>query len=1047
VARLDDLAQRHQVIARDHVLDLGVDVRERVDEADQDRDDGVDAAEGADRQGVEGDIRSEVLAGKLPVVPVEHAIHVVARNRHPLLGRTCLDHFVFLPCDCTVAGDRGRAWSSFASRKSVVRDPSGMLSATRTLWLIGRSRRVQLLGRERERTAIGRLVEAARDGSGGALVVHGEPGVGKTALLDDVVERATTLRIVRSAGVEGEMELPFAAVQQLCAPILALGERLPRPQRDALDVAFGLSGGAAPSPFLVALAVLGLLSEAARERGLCCLIDDAHWLDRASAQALGFAARRLAVERIAMVFATRDIGQTLRGLPEVHVDALGHRDSRALLESVLPAPLDDQVLERLIVETGGNPLALMELPRGLTSAQLAGGFGMPAATPLQTGIEESFERRVAALPREARLLVLIAASDPTGDASLVWRAAERLRIPESAALAAESDGLIAFRPRIAFRHPLVRSAVYRAAGAVARTEVHQALAEATDAATDPDRRAWHRAQATVWPDEDVAADLERSAARAQARAGFAAAGAFLERSAALTVEPGRRARRALAAAGAKLQAGAADDAATLVEHAAVGPLDDFQRAQAEVIRARIAFATSRGSDAPPLLLGAARRLEALDVPLARETYLDALTAALYTGRLAGSVDARQVAIAALAAPPASVPRPVDLLLDGLATLIADGPTAGTPRLRDALNAFARADVKPAEALRWRWLAGRAAQSIWEHAAWDLLTSHHIRAARAAGMLVELPLALDTRVGVHLLAGETEAAAALVEEAGALAGVMGDGIAPRYGSLALAAYRGDADEVARLVRTATDDFLARGEGLGLTAASWLTALLNNGLGRYEEALAAAAEATRVPGEIWFSTFALAELVEAASRTGRAAQGAEALETLSASTSASGTPWALGVDARSRALLAQGDAAEPLYREAIERLQPTRLRLDLARGHLVYGEWLRRGARRIDARNELRAAYELFTDFGMEAFAERSRIELEATGEHARKRTADTVDQLTAQEAQISRLAAEGNTNREIAAQLFISPSTVEYHLRKAFRKLDVTSRTQLAKRLR
>jgi len=906
---------------------------------------------------------------------------------------------------------------------------------------------VQLLGRERERAVLDRLVESARDGFGGALVVHGEPGVGKTALLDDAVARAATLRIVRAAGVEGEMELPFATVQQLCAPILALGERLPHPQRDALDIAFGLSPGPAPNPFLVALAVLGLMSEAARERGLLCVIDDAHWLDRESAQTLGFAARRLAVERIAIVFAARGVGAALRGLPEVDVEPLGHRDSRALLESVLPAPLDDQVLERLIVETRGNPLALIELPYGLTSSQLAGGFGLPAAAPLHAGIEDSFGRRVTALPRDARLLVLIAASEPTGDATLLWRAAERLGLPESAAFAAESDGLITFRPRVAFRHPLVRSAIYRAAGAVERTEVHQALAEATDPETDPDRRAWHRAQAAVMPDEDVAADLERSAARAQARGGFAAAAAFLERSAALTIEPARRAGRALAAAQAKHQAGAADDAVALVETAEVGPLDDFQRAQAEVLRARIAFATKRGSDAPPLLLAAARRLERLDVPLARETYLDALTAALFTGRLARAVDARQVAGAALAAPRVPDPRPVDLLLDGLATLVAHGPVAGTTPLRQALAAFAHRDVEPAEALRWRWLAGRAAGFIWEYEGWDKLTAHHIRAAREAGLLAELPLALNTRVGVHLFAGETTGAATLVEEADMLARATGDGMGPLYGALSVAAHRGHEDELARLVRTSTEDFRARGEGLGVTAIGWVTAVLNNGLGRYEDALAAAEEATSIPGEIWFSTYALVELVEAACRSGRPERGAEPLAVLSESTGASGTPWALGVEARSRALLAQGAAAEPLYREAIERLEPTPLRLDVARAHLVFGEWLRREARRIEARSELRAAYELFTDFGMEAFAERSRIELEATGEHARKRTPATLDQLTSQESQISRLAADGNTNREIAAQLFISPSTVEYHLRKAFRKLDVTSRTQLANKLR
>jgi DNA-binding CsgD family transcriptional regulator len=906
---------------------------------------------------------------------------------------------------------------------------------------------VQLLGRTRERAALDRLVESARDGYGGALVVHGEPGVGKTALLDDSVEKAASLRIIRSAGVESEMELPFAAVQQLCAPIQSLAERLPRAQREPLDIAFGQRSGPAPNPFLVALAVLGLLSEAARERGLLCVIDDAHWLDRASAQALGFAARRLAVERIAMVFAARDVGPALRGLPEVLVEALGHRDSRALLESVLPAAMDDQVLERLIVETRGNPLAMMELPRGLTSSQLAGGFGLPAAGPMHAGIEESFRRRVAALPHDARVLVLIAASDPTGDARLVWRAAARLGIPESAAFEAEVSGLIAFRPRVAFRHPLVRSAVYRSADAVERVAVHRALAEATDPEIDPDRRAWHRAQAAIVPDEDVAADLERSAARAQARGGFAAAAAFLERSAALTVEPASRAGRGLAAARAKYEAGAIDEAVALVDVAELGPLDEVQRAQAEVLHARIAFATNRGSDAPPLLLAAARRLEPLDVPLARETYLDALTAALFTGRLAGAADTRLVANAALAAPPAAAPRPVDLLLDGLATLIAEGPTAGTPRLRQALAAFARRDLEPAEALRWRWLAGRSAGFIWEYEAWDLLTAHHIRAARDAGMLAELPLALNTRAGVYLLAGDTGAAAALVNEADALAMATGDGIGPRYGALALAAHLGRDDELMKLVPAATEDFLARGEGLGITAMNWLTAMLNNSVGRYDEAFAAATEATRIPGEVWFSTFARVELVEAACRSGRHDEGAQALDALSASTRASATPWALGVEARSRALLAQADEAEPLYREAIERLEPTALRLDLARSHLVFGEWLRREGRRIDARNELRTAYELFTDFGLAAFAERARVELEATGEHARKRTVATLDQLTPQEEQISRLAGQGHTNREIAAQLFISPSTVEYHLRKAFRKLDVTSRTQLANKLR
>jgi DNA-binding CsgD family transcriptional regulator len=905
----------------------------------------------------------------------------------------------------------------------------------------------QLLGRQPEREVLGRLLEAARGGHGGVLVVHGEPGVGKTALLEGAVEAGRAFRVARAVGVEGEMELAYAALQQLCAPILELTERLPQPQRDALAVAFGHRVGPAPNPFLVGLAVLGLLSEAAEERPLLCVVDDAQWLDRASARALGFVARRLLAEKIALVFAARELGDVLAGFPELHVGPLGHRDAHALLASALPARLDEQVLERIIVETRGNPLALLELPRGLTPTQLAGGFGLPTALPLAARIEESFTRRLARLPPDARRLLLVAAADPVGDLALVWRAAQRLGIPESAAQAVESDGSVAFGAGVVFRHPLVRSAVYRAALAEARSEVHRALADATDPAIDPDRRAWHRAQATSMPDEEVAAELERSAARAQARGGFAAAAAFLERSSVLTLDPARRAGRALAAAQATQQAGALDEALMLAERAEAGPLDEFQRAQVDVLRARISFATDRGSEAPPLLLTAAKRLKPLDTRLGRELYLDALTAALFAGRLGGPGDARHVATAARAAPPsAPPPRAADLLLDGLAVLICEGPAAGTPILGKALRAFHSDQIGTEEGLRWLWLAGRAAGFIWDYEGWDSLTNRQIRAAREVGALAHLPLAFSTRVGVHIFAGELAAAASLVQEADALAEATDGRIVPPYGALALAAFRGREDEVTRLVRTSTQDFIARGEGMGLTVAQWVTAALDNGLARYEEAFAAAAQAAADPHELWFSTFALVELIEAASRSGRSERAAAALELLSESTRASGTPWALGVEARSRALLHQGDAAETLYREAIDRLQPTRLLLDRARAHLLYGEWLRRQRRRLDARKELRVAHQLFSDFGMEAFAERARVELQATGEHARKRTLDTLDQLTPQETQVARLVAQGHTNRDIAAQLFISPSTVEYHLRKAFRKLDVKTRTQLAHRM-
>jgi DNA-binding CsgD family transcriptional regulator len=907
--------------------------------------------------------------------------------------------------------------------------------------------REQLLGRQREREVLERLLEAARGGRGGVLVVHGEPGVGKTALLEYAVEAAHGFRVARAVGVEGEMELAYAALQQLSSPSLDFLERLPDPQRGALAVAFGLTAGRAPNPFLVGLAVLGLLSEAAADRPLLCVVDDAQWLDRASARALAFIARRLLAEEIALVFGARQLNDELTGLPELHVGPLGHRDARALLDSALPGRLDEQVLDRIVVETRGNPLALLELPRGLSPAQLAGGFGLPAAVPLSDQIEESFTRRLAKLPRDARRLLLVAAADPTGDLALMWRAAQRLGIPESAAGKVESNGLLTLGSGVVFRHPLARSAVYRAAGPDERREVHRALADATDSEIDPDRRAWHRAQAASMPDEEVAAELERTAARALARGGFAAAAAFLERSSALTTEPSRRAGRALAAAQATQQAGALDEALRLVANAEAGPLDAFQRAEVDVLRARISFATHPGSEAPPLLLAAAKQLESLDVPLARDTYLDALLAAAFAGRLGGPVHARQVAAAARAAPaPPPPPRAADLLLDGLSLLITEGPAAGTPTVRQALRAFHHDDIDTEEGLRWLSLAGRAAGFIWDYEGWDSLTIRQIRAAREVGALALLLPAFHTRVVVHILAGELEAAASLVEESDALAEATYGRIVIPYGVLAVAAFGGREDELTRLVETSTQDSIARGEGMGLTVSQWLTATLYNSLGRYEDAFAAAAQAAEDPRELWFSNFAAGELIEAASRSGRDDRAEEALEVLSESTRASGTPWALGVEARLRALLARGEAAEALYRESIDRLRPTRLRLDLARAHLLYGEWLRRERRRVDARNELRAAHELFSDFGMQAFAERARVELQATGEHARKRSVDTTDRLTPQEAQVARLAANGNTNREIAAQMFISPSTVEYHLRKVFRKLDVTSRTQLARRI-
>ena len=897
-----------------------------------------------------------------------------------------------------------------------------------------------LRGRRVEREALERLLDAVRRGQSRVLVVSGEPGVGKTALLESAIGSASGFRVARAVGVESEMELAFAALQQLCAPLLDRLDRLPAPQREALGVAFGLRAGDAPDRFLVGLAVLSLLAEVAEEQPFLCVVDDAQWLDRASAQALVFVARRLFAESVALVLVTREPSDELQGFQELVVEGLSNGDARALLGSAVRVPLDERVRERLVAETRGNPLALLELPRGLTPAELAGGFGLLDAPGLSGRIEDGFHRRLAGLPADTQQLLLVAAAEPVGDPVLVWRAANRLGIAVQAA--SKTDGLLTIGASVTFRHPLVRSSVYRVASLEDRQGVHRALADATDPAIDPDRRAWHLAQATPGPDEDVASELERSAGRAQARGGLAAAAAFLERATALTPEPSRRAGRALAAAQAKRQAGAFDGALRLVAIAESGPLNELQHAQVELLRGQIAFALSPGRDASPQLLKAAKLFEPLDRRLARETYLEALTAVFFPGLPASDEGVLEAARAARAAPASpQPPRASDLLLDGLALVITDGYAEGRPTLTEAVNAFRGDDIAPAEGRRWLSLASRVAALLWDDESWDVLSARLLQLARDAGALSVLPLALNTRAGVEIYAGRFAMVSSLLDEMAAANAVTGAVLAP-YVGLARATFQGREAEAARLIETATNELMSRGESQGLTFIQFATAILHNGLGRYEEALATTRHAGEATHPSWWRNWGLVELIEAAARSGEAELAADALGRLSQTTAASRTDWALGIEARSRALLTEGDAAEPLYRQAIERLERTRIRVELARAHLVYGEWLRRERRRLDAREQLRTAHELFTEFGMEAFAERARVELEATGEHARKRTVETRDDLTPQEAQISRLAADGATNQEIAAQLFISPSTVDYHLRKVFRKLGIKSRRQL-----
>ena len=808
-----------------------------------------------------------------------------------------------------------------------------------------------LMDRQTERDALDRLVDAVRAGESRALVVRGDPGVGKTVLMDHLAGRASGsgCRVVRAAGVQSEMELAFAGLHQLCAPMLGHLDRIPVPQHDALRIAFGLAAGPPPDRFFVGLAVLSLLSEVAGERPLICVVDDEQWLDRASAQALGFVSRRLAANAVGLVFAARDPGAELAGLPELEIEGLRDDDARALLASVLAGPLDARVRDLIIAETRGNPLALLELPRELTPAELAGGFGLPGATPLTGRIEDSFARQLDALPERARRLLLVAAADPSGDRALVWRAARRLGIAVQEAGPAVEAGLVEFGAPVRFRHPLVRSATYRSASLSERQQVHAALAEVTDPQADPDRRAWHRAQAAAGPDEEVAAELEQSASRAQARGGMAAAAAFLERSVLLTADPARHAERTLAAAQASMQAGAFGTALELLDRTEdrTGPLDEFQHARADLLRAHVAFASGMGSDAPPLLLKAARRLEPLDVDLARQAYLDAWLAAVFAGRLAAQATLLEICRAARRLPPpGDRPGKSELVLDALTLLVTDGPGRAAPALRAAMDAFTVADVTADERLRLSTFAEGAAIALWDLDAWREMAERHAATVRAVGALGQLALVLVGLGATTTWAGDLAASAALVSESDTVCEATGTR-APPFAALMLACLRGREAEAVPLVNATIAGATAAGQGLTVGYANWVAAILHNSLGRYEQALTAATRSSQ-DAAMYVSLWALPELIEAAVRSGNADLAIEPMARLAESTQAGGTDFGLGIEARSRALLSDGDTAERLYREAVERLSRTRYRPELARAHLLYGEWLRRDRRRTDAR---------------------------------------------------------------------------------------------------
>jgi DNA-binding CsgD family transcriptional regulator len=889
-------------------------------------------------------------------------------------------------------------------------------------------------------------MNTVRGGESRVLVVRGEPGVGKTALLDYLVDHASGCRVVRATGIQSEMQLAYAGVHQLLTPMLDRLQRLPARQRAALRSTFGLGSGSVPDRFLVGLAVLSLLSNVAEEHPLVCLVDDEQWLDHASAQVLGFVARRLAAEPVALVFAARVPGDELAGLPELVVEGLGEADARELLDATLTGPLDARVRDRIVAETRGNPLALLELPLGLKPAELAGGFALPDALPLSERIEESFRRRLDALPADTRELLLVAAADPVGDPVLVWRAAERLGIRTQAATPGAEADLLEFGTRVRFRHPLVRSAAYRSASLQERQDIHRALAEVTDPELDPDRRAWHRAQATPGPDEDVAAELEHSAGRAQARGGLAAAAAFLERASMLTPGPAPRARRLLAAARAKRAAGALEEAIGLLVAVEAGPLDALSAAEVEQLRGLIALVQRGPSDAARLLLSAARRLEPLDADLARDTHLEALWAAIWAGHLGRPGGVVAAAEAAQAAPPGPEPtRAVDVLLEAFAVRLTQGYAAAAPLLARALELSLALDVTNDEAGLWRWLAGGRASALvalelWDDESWHALAAVQAQFARDVGALVHLQYALNFLAMAHLFAGDLTTSARLIDEDRLIAEATGNPPVG-YAAMALPAWQGQEAQASELIEASSRAATARGLGRMVSFADYASSVIYNGLGRHDAARNPAWRAFQ-RDELGYGPYVVPELAEAASRTGDVELVRAALQWLSERTRAAPTEWALGIEARIRALLSQGDAAEPHYRESIDRLGRTHIRVQLARAHLLYGEWLRRQRRRLDARAQLRIAQEMLEAMGVEAFAERARRELQATGETARKRTVETREVLTAQEAVIARLAREGLSNPEIGSRLFISARTVQSHLGKVFAKLAISSRGQL-----
>jgi DNA-binding CsgD family transcriptional regulator len=902
-----------------------------------------------------------------------------------------------------------------------------------------------LLGRGEERSRLDEILTRARQGNSTALVIRGEPGVGKTALLDYTQGAAAGMQVIRVDAVETEMQLSFAALHQLLRPGLAILDSLPAPQAAALRLAFGMQEGRTPDRFLVSLAAMGLLAEQAARQSLLCLVDDAHCLDRESADALAFVARRLYGDSIAIIFAVREPPARpgpLDGLPELRLAGLAEADAWALLAATAGPALLRPDGTRILAETGGNPLALIEIGQELASGQLSSDLPLPEPLPVGRQLEQRYLREIQGLPRDTRALLLAAAADPTGDPGLLWRAGQDLGFSSEAAAPAEARQLITIRDVVRFRHPLIRSAVYYGASFAQRQHTHDRLAAATSPA-EPDQRAWHLAQAVTGPDEAVAEELERAGARARGRGGWSSAAALFHRAATLSVSQAERARRLLSAAEASGNAGALNRAQAEVDAAATYRDDPRHTGLALRVQARIHHARRQPAKATSALLAAATRVGPVDIRLARDILVEAIVEAQISGRLADpGTTRRDVArvTQTLALPPGSAATIGDLLLDADTALQLRGLEAASPLLRGAIDAVRQETADPPEMFRWLAAACADATILVDDTRLRELSRRMEAAAREQGAMIDLALALSHAGVSGLLGGDLGEAERYFAELTAISEARGQPWS--IGSLLITAWRGPPEHACALLTQVADEANRQGQGYQLVFADYARCILELGRGRYEAAYAGFAAGVDDTSQV---KFVLADLVEAAQRSGHAEAAADLVARLAMLAAASPGPVLLGFLSRARALTA-GDAAgaEDHYREAIDQHGRASGPAHLARSHLVYGEWQRRARRLRDARVSLRTAYQLFEDIGARGFAERTRLELSAAGENLPARAADRDGyNLTPQEAEVTRLAAAGATNAEIAAQLYLSPNTVDYHLRKVFRKLGVTSRRQLA----